>query len=272
MAGLRHFLPKRPAWLLASGVAALVALAAYASLRSRGDWTPGRGGGLVMGSAAAFLVAADALYPLRRRLRVRPMMTAARWLRLHVHGGSLAVVFAVLHVGFRLPAGTLGWTMLVTGACSALTGVLGIVLQKRIPAQLAGELSVEMPYERIPHRAAKLLEEADRLIDGSPDMVQRVYRRDVRPAFDALRPSYGYLVDAGGTARRLAPLRGLQPFVSDAERARLEDLAAIVDERHQLEVSYSLQRVLRQWVVVHVPVTILFLALLALHVVLVLSF
>jgi hypothetical protein len=268
---LRHYLPRRPAWLAVTSLLALAALAAFAGVRWRGEWAPGRPAGLVAGTGAALLVALDALYPLRRRLRI-PVRASAQWLQIHVYGGGLALVLAALHTGLRLPAGPLGWTMLATGTGSVATGVLGIVLQKHVPAVLTNELTVEMSYERIPQRAERLQQEADQLIDGSPDLVQRVYRRDIRPVLASLQPSYAYLLDVGSTAQRLAPLRGLQPFVPEAERARLEDLAAIVDEKHQLDVSYSLQRVLRQWVVLHVPIACAFLALLVLHVVLVLSF
>jgi hypothetical protein len=80
-------------------------------------------------------------------------------------------------------------------------------------------------------------------------------------------------VEVGSDARRrLAPIRSLQAFVSEAEQTRLEDLAAIVSEKYQLDVHYSLQRVLRKWLVLHVPVTYLFLGVLVLHIVLVLSF
>jgi hypothetical protein len=163
--------------------------------------------------------------------------------------------------------------MLATGAWCLMSGLAGVILQKHLPAVLATELSVEATYERLPQLAARLREEADRLMAGAPDMVDAMYRREIRPALASLRPSWSHLVEVGGDARqRLAPLRGLQAFVSDAERSRLEDLAAIVSEKHQLDVHHSLQRVLRRWLVLHVPIAYLFLGLLVLHVVLVLSF
>jgi hypothetical protein len=269
---IRHLLPKRPAWLIGTAVAAIAAVAAYVIVAWRGTWAPGHAMGMALGIAAAVIVALDALYPLRRRLARWPLTNSQQWLQLHVYGGTLAFLLALLHVGFRWPTGPLGWSMAVTGLWSVASGIAGVYLQKRVPVVLATDLTVEATYERIPQLAERLQAEADRLIDGSQDMVQRVYQTDIRPSLGSLQPSWAYLVEVTGPSQRLAALRGLQAFVGAVDQARLEDLAAIVSEKYQLDVQYSLQRVLRQWLVLHVPAVYLFLGLLVLHVVLVLSF
>jgi hypothetical protein len=269
---IRHLLPKRPPWLIGTSVAAIVALAAYGIVAWRRAWAPGHPAGMAMGIAAAVIVALDALYPLRRRLSRWPLANSQQWLQLHIYGGTLALLLAVLHVGFRWPDGLLGWAMAVTGFWSVASGIAGIYLQKRVPAMLATDLTVEVTYDRVPQLAERLQAEADLLIEGSPDMVQRVYRTDIRPSLGPLQPSWAYLVEVAGPSQRLAPLRGLQAFVSTADQSRLEDLAAIVSERYQLDVQYSLQRVLRQWVLLHVPAVYLFVGLLILHIVLVVTF
>lgn len=269
----RHLIPRRPAWLLATVLAGLAALVVYGVLSWRSAWAPGRPGGLVFGTAAAFIVFVEALYPLRRRLRVPPLGTSERWLQFHIHAGVLLPLLAALHVGFQLPAGRLGLLMILTGAWSVVSGMLGVALQKHLPAVLAGELSVEAAYERIPQLTGRLQQEADALMHGAPAMLDHVYQREIRPSLSTLQPSWYYLLDTATAARRrLAPLAGVQAFVDDDERGRLEDLAAIVTEKHQLDVQYSLQRVLRHWLVLHVPVAYLFAGLLVLHIVLVLSF
>jgi len=65
----------------------------------------------------------------------------------------------------------------------------------------------------------------------------------------------------------VAPFDGLAAFLSEPDRVRLSNLQAIVTEKLELEVQYSLQRLLKQWVVFHVVPCMLLLALLTVHIV-----
>jgi len=252
---------------------AVAALLLYGVVAWRGAWSAGGTAGLVVGSLAAVLVGIDGLHPLRRRLTIWPFTTSARWLQFHVYGGLLAGLLSAVHVGFQWPAGRLGWFLVATGGWCAVSGLIGVVIQKQLPAALARDLTVEAAFERIPELVARLQDEADRVMSGAPGMMTRVYETDVRPSLAALQPSWAYVVDIETAGRhRLSPLRGLQAFVADADQARLDDLEAIVTEKYQLDVQFSVQRVLRGWVVLHVPVTYLFLGLVVLHIALVLSF
>lgn len=270
---LRHLVPKHPRILLASVGAALLVLAASAGLRWREPWSPGRPAGLVFGSVAAAIVLVDGLYPLRRRIGGRRPMAAAAWLQFHVYGGSLAGLLALLHFGPTWPSGRMGWLLLLTGGWTVASGILGVVLQKLLPATLATELTVEATYERLPALAARLQGEADRIMGGATEMLDRVYQAEVRPALAALHPSWTYLVEIQTTKlKRLAPLHDLEAFVSEADRPRLADLTSIVNEKLQLDVQFTLQRVLRHWQVLHVPAASLFMAVLLLHIVAVLAY
>ena len=97
-----------------------------------------------------------------------PFGTAQRWLQFHIYGGVLACVCVFIHMGFRLPAGQLGWWLLALSVWSTASGLAGVYLQKSIPAMLAANLSVEAIYERIPEQSARLQAEADRLLVGAP--------------------------------------------------------------------------------------------------------
>ena len=73
-------------------------------------------------------------------------------------------------------------------------------------------------------------------------------------------------------ARRVAPFQGLEAFLSAEDRVRLDGLQSIVTEKLELEVQYSLQRLLKQWVVFHVIPCMALLALLVVHIAAVLAF
>jgi hypothetical protein len=270
---LSFLAPKRPRWLRGTAIAASASLIVFAIWQWREPWGPGRLGGLAFGSAATMIFALDALYPLRRRLMAWPLGSAQQWLQFHLYGGVLAALFVAVHVGFRAPGGGMGWWLLGLTTWATLSGLAGVALQKYVPTVLANELRVEAIYERIPELAGRLQQEADTLVAAGPDLMQRFYADAIRADLARLTPSWGYLAGfRAELARRIAPFDGLAAFLSEPDRLRLANLQAIVTEKLELEVQYSLQRVLKHWVMFHVVPCMLLLALLTVHIVSVMAF
>ena len=265
---LSFLAPKQPSWFRGTTVLAAIAVVLYLAWSAIEPWSPGRVGGLIFGTAAAVIFLLDALYPLRRRLMAWPLGTAQRWLQFHLYGGVLAALFVAIHVGFRGPGGAMGWWLLGLATWATLSGLAGVGLQKYVPNVLAIELRVEAIYERIPELAGRLQHEADVLIAGAPDVLQRFYATSIRADLERLTPSWAYLAGfRAELARRVAPFQGLSAFLSEADRVRLSNLQTIVTEKLELEVQYSLQRLLKQWVVFHVVPCMALLALLTVHIV-----
>jgi hypothetical protein len=103
--------------------------------------------------------------------------------------------------------------------------------------------------------------------------MQRFYADAIRADLERLTPSWGYLAGfRAELARRVAPFDGLAPFLSEPDRVRLSNLQAIVTEKLELEVQYSLQRLLKHWVMFHVVPCMLLLALITIHIVSVIAF
>jgi hypothetical protein len=148
-----------------------------------------------------------------------------------------------------------------------LTGLLGVWLQKWIPVSLSDGLRIEALYERIPELLEQLCAEADELMEGASETLGGFYRRDVRPALERLRPSWSFLIDVrSGRERALDPFRRISPFVDPEERGRVDDLMGLLSDKMELDAQYSLQRLLRHWLLLHVPPAGVLMALLAVHV------
>jgi hypothetical protein len=266
---VKRLAPKKPVWLAASAAVGFLGLGIAFWLRSRHPWNAGRlAGGLLFGAAAALLVVISLLYPLRRPLLAFPFGTAQRWTQFHVYGGCLSFLFVLIHEGFRLPSGTVGWLLLILSAWATLSGLIGVWLQKWIPVVLASGLRVEAIFERIPELVAKLRSEANALVEGSSDVLDRFYREDVEPALAGVQVSWDYLIDvSGGRERRLAPFGRMAAFLTPEEKPRLEDLKVLFSEKLELDAQYSLQRVLRIWVLLHAPPSVLLFGLMLYHIV-----
>jgi hypothetical protein len=126
---------------------------------------------------------------------------------------------------------------------------------------------VEALYERIPALVEQLVAEADGLISETSDVLDRFYRTEVRDRLAKLAPSWGFLLDVrGGRERALEPLRRMIGFADAEEKAKVEDLVSIYSEKIELEAQYSLQRILRRWLWLHVPAAGLLMGLLVIHV------
>ncbi|MGQ0735147.1 MAG: hypothetical protein ACT4QD_16030 [Acidobacteriota bacterium] len=259
--------PKKPAWMRATVGAGAVTLALYVALAWWQPWQPGRLGGLIFGSLAAALFVNAGLYPFRRRWQARPLGTVQRWLQLHVYGSVLAMLFVLIHMGFRWPAGTFGWWLFGLTVWTTATGMVGVLLQKALPIAMARHLRVEAIYERIPDLIQRLLAEADKLVTGAGETLSSLHAERVRPMLAAPAPRWSYVLDSrAARARQLEPLSRMEAFVDEGDRDRLRDLTAVVNDKLDLDVHSSLQRALRWWLYTHVPAAIVLLGLLVVHV------
>jgi len=265
--------PKRAAWFRGFLVVAVVSMVVYAAAAWWAPWTPGRLGGLTFGTLAALLFVVDSLYPFRRSWNAWPFGNVQRWLQFHIYGGAIAGLYVLIHVGFRLPNGLFGWWLFLLSFWVIVSGLAGVYLQKQIPTVLANNLAVEAIYERIPELTARLQADADKLLTGAPELLQRFYSTNTRASLAGVAPAWGYLIDfRAERERRMAPFREVQTYLSEGDRAKLGDLQAIVSEKFELDVQYSLQRLLKVWVPLHAVPALLLMGLLVVHVVAVLLF
>jgi hypothetical protein len=258
--------PKQPRNLVATaGVCALL-LVFYLAASRGWAWSPKRGAGLVFGFLALFLFVFEMVYPARRP-RARPLLTARNWIQAHVYLGVVAMLAVLIHSGFEVPHGGMGWALLLLSVWTTGTGLLGVWLQKWIPASLAEGLRVEALYERIPGLVEELAREADTLMADASDVLERFYRTEIRDRLARVSPSWSFLLDVrGGRDRALEPFRRVGRFVDPSEKEKVDDLMEIYTEKIELDAHYSLQGVLRRWLVLHVPGAGLLMGLLAIHV------
>lgn len=258
--------PKRPRNLQITAGISVVLVLAWGLTAHFWAWSPKRGLGLALGILAALLFVFEMAYPARRP-RSRPLPRAMAWAQAHVYLGVVAFLAVLLHAGMAWPHGAMGWALLLLSAWTTATGLLGVMLQKWIPAALASGLTVEALYERIPALAEGLCGEADALMEGASDTLDSFYRRELRPALGRLSPSWSFLADVrAGRERALAPIRRMEPYLAGEEKQKLGDLSGILLEKMELDAQYTLQGILRRWLVLHVPPAGLLMGLLVVHV------
>ena len=258
--------PKQPRnFQITLGVSVLLLLV-YGVADALWTWSPKRGLGLAFGILAALAFVFEMSYPARRPSAV-PLLTAKNWVQAHVYLGVVALLAVVIHSGFTWPHGGFGWWLLLLSAWTTFTGLLGVWLQKWIPATMAEGLQIEALYERIPFLIEELVKEADALVADASDVLDRFYRQEVRDRLARLAPSWGFLLDVrGGRERALEPFRRMVSFVDAQDKGKVEDLMSIYTEKLELDAQYSLQGILRKWLWLHVPAAGLLMGLLVIHI------
>ncbi len=255
-----------PRWFVGFWIAVGVCLVLYALNALFGRIHPGSTWGLGYGIAAAVLFVGLFTYAIRRRtMRLRPGRTWY-YLQFHVYGGTLFMLLVFMHVGFGVPHGVHTWWLWVLSMWVVASGLLGVVLQKWIPTLLNSGLSVEVHYDRIPELVERIQQQAETLVDSCEAPIRAFYRKNVAAALVTPETRLIYYLDiTGGLRARTKQFDHLHALLPAEEQQKLDALQAIYRTKLEIDAHYTLQKALRWWLYLHVPVSILLIALLIVH-------
>ena len=215
------------------------------------------------------------IYNARKKLPFLPLGKSETWLQIHIYLGFFTTLLFLIHLNFRMPHGwfeiTLAWLfVLVSGS-----GMVGLFFSRVLPRRLATR-GGEVIFEKIPALRHALKTEAENLAlgkDAKSPAIAEFYTRRLAGFFGGPKNSWLHLFESRRPlAALIAELDDLRRTGSDAERATLEKLAALVRQKDGLDYHHALQLALRLWLFVHIPLTYGLLIFTALHIVLVFGF
>ena len=257
-----------PVWFFGFWIAVAVCLVVYAANVAFGRVHPGSVWGLSYGIAATAIFVGVFFYAIKRRtMKVRALGRAWFYLQFHVYGGALFLLLMFMHTGFAVPHGVLTWWLWGLSLWTVLSGLFGIVVQKWIPTVLGHGLSVEVHYDRIPELAERLRERAEKLAAGSAPQIRTFYRKHVAATLDGPQTRLIYYLDVlNGLERQELPFARLRPLLPPEEQARLDELRGLFRTKIEMDAHYTLQRALRWWLYLHVPVSLVLIVLLGMHI------
>ena len=224
-------------------------------------WTVG------YGVAASALLAVALAYALRRRMPRRGPGPLHHWLQVHVYGGTLFLVLLVVHSGGALPAGPLAWGLWLSSLWVVASGLLGICIQKWIPPALTSALATEVHYDRIPELVAAVRERIESLVAASGDPVRKFHETSLEAVLAGPRASPVYFFDiTGGIQSRMRRFDYLKRLLDGGDAQRLEEMRTLTRAKLEMDAHYTLQKALRWWLYLHVPVSVLLAVLVGIHV------
>jgi hypothetical protein len=251
-------------WIIASASLLAVSAAVYFA-KTRDE--PGRavGGSLVglsLGGLALGLMLGEALLALKQRRPGWRLGRGATWKKAHIWLGLPILPLVLLHAGFRVSGPSSTWLMGLL-AMVWLSGIFGVLMQHFLPRWMTARLPLETIYEQIPEVVARLAREATECVENAQnEVLTAFFRQDVGPFLTQ---------DAGNDHRLFDPARAPQVFarlkklVPSEQQELLADLEDICAERAELRTQERMQRWLRGWLLVHVPLSYALLVLAAAH-------
>ena len=216
-------------------------------------------------------------YNIRKKLSMVPVGPASNWLQFHLYAGVIAIIAFFLHIDWQVPNGPFEVVLAIAFVLVAGTGVLGIFLNRSLARRLA-QSREEAIFERIPALITKLRETAEEatlnaVSEGGSMTIRDFYINRLSGYFAGPQHVFEHLFGSNRTFHKLSrDISALERYLDDTGRGHLAELRDLVDRKHDLDVQYAYQLVLKGWLFVHVPATAVLLIAMILHVVLVYGF
>lgn len=252
----------------------VLSVASYIVLSFIGDVAPRSTAGVGFGIAATVALAVVMLYSARRSMpAVRALGRTRKYLEVHLYGGFLFLVLLLLHTDLGLPSGMLTSLVWAVSLWVVLTGAVGVMLQRALPALLEDATGFEVHYHRIPELVDDVRERAERAAEAAGPRVKDFYQREVAQDMEAPRSRVrGLLKRQGAVGLRSSDFEVLRGAVSAESAASLDELRDLHKAKLDLDVHYTIQGILRSWLYFHLPPAVALLGLVALHIFFVLYF
>ena len=229
---------------------------------------PARGLGLAFGFLATGAIALNLVYLLRRRSRFGVRFGSLQgWMTLHVFTGVAALLAALLHAAL-IPGHGAGahsfWALLVI----AVTGGLGRLLYAAVPRAANGrELELSEALAAFESEVVASGLDDPFIAEATREVRELVRARQWRSSLPGrLAALVGVRLDLRRALRRIAA-RGAARGI---ERARIERASVLARRAHRIALGAAhledLRGLLAMWRFLHRWVSVLMLALLALHI------
>jgi hypothetical protein len=209
----------------------------------------------ILGVVALLLILSTFFYTLRKRrrgLQERMPGSMMAWFKSHAYIGVLALLVAVVHILTRpISSGlTTGKLALIVFAILVLSGIAWRAVYLTVPRRVAksvGNLAT-VDTER---RLGEIQVEIAKLAAGKSPQFQQITQA---------RLQGGTSVQAQQQAAMLAT----------EERADWVNVSSLADERDQLRErekrQHRYERILQRWKLVHIPLAVILLGLIAVHI------
>ena len=230
--------------------------------------------GMGFGIAAAVALSVVMSYSIRRSLpAVRVLGRTKTWLDIHIYGGLLFMLLVLIHTGFDVPSGPLLAVLWTLSVWVVVSGLAGLALQRSVPKMLDAASSFEVDLKRIPELVVELRSRAEKLAMRAGPGAQAYYARELAPDMETPRAAMSSLLGVSRIQNyRSQEFEILRRTLPAESGPMLDELFQLHGTKLQMDLHFTLQRVLRFWLYFHLPAAMVLIGLVVLHVFFVLYF
>ena len=217
------------------------------------------------------------LYNSRKKVPLAGFGRSRTWYLAHTIFGSMTLVVFLFHVGWRWPHGLIERVIGVLFLVIYVSGVCGAILSRLFARRLQLK-GGEVVYEEIPGLRMKLEGEANIRALKSVDecgssLVLDFFTERLRPFFRGPLHSWSHICNSSVPFINLQrKVNHFQNTLSEKESAALDDVWSFVAQKDSLDYHYALQRVLKGWLFIHIPLSGALMLFVLVHIVLVYAF
>jgi hypothetical protein len=249
-------------------VLGLASLVVFLFFAVGGDYEADSVAGMGFGIAAAVALLVVMLYSIRRSLpAVRVLGRTKIYLDVHIHGGLLFMLLVLIHTGFRVPAGPLLMVLWLLSLWVVVSGLAGLAVQRSVPKMLDAASTFEVNLKRIPELVVELRSRAEKLAMQAGPGAQSYYARELAPDMETPRAALSSLLGVNRIQNyRSQEFEILKRTLPAESGPMLDEMFELHGTKLQMDLHYTMQRVLRVWLYFHLPAAIVLIGLVVLHV------
>jgi hypothetical protein len=211
------------------------------------------------------------IFNLRKRMSAFPFVRAHFWLQAHIYIGLLAGIVFFAHTDWRFPTGLLDWALWVVFAAIFISGVLGIVLTRIVPARLnsRGERVI---FERIPAFRAQLARQVEELVlrsvkEAASGTIAELYAKQLLQFLNGPRNFWGHVFSTTAYRRNLQrEFDAVRRYLGPEANQLLGEIEELVLAKDDLDFQYAWALLIKGWLLFHLPLSCAMIPLLAVHI------
>jgi hypothetical protein len=218
-----------------------------------------------------------AIFNLRKKFNILPLMRMAVWLQIHVYVGFICLLLFLLHTDFSLPNGPFEIILWVLYMTITVSGMFGILLSRLLPHRISAR-GERVIFERIPVLRAQIARDIEDLAMSSvketrASTIADFYVAELAPYLRRPKHLLGHLFGATKPERRLhVAIRELERYLDERGRQILEEIDALVSAKSDLDYQYATQLTLKSWLFFHLPLNYGLMLFTLAHIVIVYAF
>lgn len=228
----------------------------------------------VSGYSLFACILALGFFRVRKHLSVFSLVKIRWWFTAHTILGLLALALYVLHVDSWWPQSGYVQLLAVLMLAVTVTGLLGYVIEKVFPIRLTQQGN-EILFSQIPEAVHQIISEAESLMlevnkNTGSDTLSRHYIETLKWFFQRPRFIWSHILSGRSAEYWLSQqFVTVNRYLDKNEKEYSAQLEELARKKQDIDFNYTIQGIMKIWLLLHVPLSAALIAMSLWHLLLV---